>query len=77
MKFLQQWHVFDVEIVKFMLFCCKIGFIAIYALLLQNLFCRGFCTFVWRKIEPKIASVEKKMTNIRYGQSWWRTSEFV
>ena len=60
LKFLQQWHVCDVEIVKFMLFCCKIGFIAIYALLSRNLFCRNLRTFVWRKIEPKIASVEKK-----------------
>ena len=61
LKFLQQWHVCDVEIVKFMLFCCKIGFIAIYALLSQNLFCHGLRTFVWRKIELKIASVEKKL----------------
>ena len=50
LKFVQQWHVCDVEIVKFMMFCCKIGFIAIYALLSQNLFCRGLRTFVWRKI---------------------------
>ena len=54
------WHVCDVEnvstCVQFMLFCCKIGFVAIYGLLSRNL----LCTFVWRKIEPKIASVEKK-----------------
>ena len=31
-----------------------------YAVLSRNLFCRDLRTFVWRKIEPKIASVEKK-----------------
>ena len=46
--------------VQFMLFCCKIDFVTIYALLSENLFCRDLRTFVWRKIEPKIASVEKK-----------------
>ena len=35
-------------------------FVAIYALLSRNLFCRELRTFVWRKIESKIASVEKK-----------------
>ena len=53
-------HVCDVENVKCMLFCCKIGFVAIYTLLSQDLFSRNLRTFVWRKIEPKIASVEKK-----------------
>ena len=69
-KFLHIWHVSDVEnvstYVQFMLFCCKIDFVTIYALLSENLFCRDLRTFVWRKIEPKIASVEKKMTNMRY-----------
>ena len=46
--------------VQFMLFCCKIDFVTIYALLSENLFCRDLRTFVWRKIEPNIASVEKK-----------------
>ena len=63
-KFLHIWHVSDVEnvstYVQFMLFCCKIDFVTIYALLSENLFCRDLRTFVWRKIEPKIASVEKK-----------------
>ena len=62
-KFLHIWHVSDVEnvstYVQFMLFCCKIDFVTIYALLSENLFCRDLRTFVWRKIEPKIASVEK------------------
>ena len=43
--------------------CCFIAkflFYAIYAVLSRNLFCRDLRTFVWRKIEPKIASVEKK-----------------
>ena len=31
-----------------------------YAVLSRNLFCRDLRTFVWRKIEPKIAYVEKK-----------------
>ena len=39
LKFLHIWHVCDVEnasiCVKFMLFCCKIGYVAIYALLSQ------------------------------------------
>ena len=64
LKFLHIWHVCDVEnvstCVQFMLFCYKIGFVAIYALLSRNLFCRDLRTFVWRKIEPKIASVDKK-----------------
>ena len=63
-KFLHIWHVSDVEnvstYVQFMLFCCKIDFVTIYALLSENLFCRDLRTFVWKKIEPKIASVEKK-----------------
>ena len=63
-KFLHIWHVSDVEnvstYVQFMLFCCKIDFVTICALLSENLFCRDLRTFVWRKIEPKIASVEKK-----------------
>ena len=64
LKFLHIWHVCDVEnvstYVQFMLFSCKIDFVTIYALLSENLFCRDLRTFVWRKIEPKIASVEKK-----------------
>ena len=72
LKFFHIWHMCDMEnvstYVQFMLFCCKIGFVAIYTLLLRNLFCRNLRTFEWRKIEPKIAYVEKKMTNMSYAQ---------
>ena len=42
---------------KFTLFCCKISWLAVYAVLLQNLFCRDFCVekifsqkcAMWRK----------------------------
>ena len=33
----------------FMLFCCEICFVAIYAVLPRNLFCRDLRVFVWRK----------------------------
>ena len=63
-KFLHIWHVSDVEnvstYVQFMLFCCKIDFVTICALLSENLFCRDLRTFVWRKIE------KEKLTNMRY-----------
>ena len=49
------------------LFCYKICFVAIYAVLSRNLFCRDLRPFVWRKIEPKIVPVEKKD---KY-QVWW------
>ena len=42
-----------------MLFCCKVGFVAIYAVLLWNLFCGNSRTFVLKKIEPTIPNVEK------------------
>ena len=52
----------------FRLFCCKICFVAIYAVLSQNLFCRDLRAFyVEKKIDPKIVLLEKKNTNIRYG----------
>ena len=55
---------YDVEniftYVHVMLFCLKMGFVMIYVVLSRNLFCRDLRTFVWRKIEPKIAYVEKK-----------------
>ena len=53
LKFLHIWLVCDVENVKFKLFCCKIGIIAIYALLSRNLFGRDLRTFMWGKTEPK------------------------
>ena len=39
--------------------CCKISFLAIYAVLSKKN-CRNLRAFVWRKVEPKIVSVEKK-----------------
>ena len=42
----------------FMLFCCKI---VIYAVLSRYLFCRDLRAFAWRKIQPRIAPVEKKL----------------
>ena len=43
-----------------MLFCRKICSFEIYADFLQNLFCRDLRISMWRKIKPKILSVEKK-----------------
>ena len=43
--------------------CCFVAkslFYAIYAVLSRNLFCRYLRALAWRKIEPKILSVEKK-----------------
>ena len=48
------------ELSQFMLFCRKICFVAIYAVLSRNIFGCNFCAFAWRKIEPKFLSVEKK-----------------
>ena len=48
--------IFDV-LSHFMLFCCKI---LIYAILSRYLFCRDLRAFAWRKIQPRIAPVEKK-----------------
>ena len=50
----------DISLLQIMLFCCKICFVAIYAVLSRNLFCCYLRAFVWRKIEPKIVLVEKK-----------------
>ena len=44
----------------FMLICREICFVAIYAVLAQNLSCRDLRTFVWRKIYSEIVLVEKK-----------------
>ena len=52
------------DLSQFMLFCRKICFVAIYAVLSRNLFGRDLRALVWRKIEPTILSVEKK------GQIW-------
>ena len=43
--------------------CCFVAksfFYVIYAVLSRNLFCRGLRALTWRKIEPKIVTVEKK-----------------
>ena len=64
LKFLHIWPLYDVEnvftYVHVMLFCLKIGCVVIYVVLSRNLFCRDLRTFVWRKMEPNIAYVEKK-----------------
>ena len=43
-----------------MLFCCKITFATIYALLSRNIFCRDLRTFVWRKNYQKNACMWRK-----------------
>ena len=48
------------KFLQLMLFCCKISFVAIYAVLSRNLFCCDLRAFVWRKVEPKVVPVEKK-----------------
>ena len=64
LKFLHIWHANNVEnvfkYVHIVLFCWKIGFAVIYAVLSWILLCRNLRTFVWRKIEPKIMYVEEK-----------------
>ena len=61
LKYLHIWHVCDVEnastCVKFMLFCCKIGFVAIYALLSQISFVAIYAVLCG-----------EKMTNIKYAR---------
>ena len=47
------------QYVKSMLFCCK-SVLLQFMLFVANMFCHDPRTFVWRKIEPKIAYVEKK-----------------
>ena len=45
----------------FTIFWCKISFLAIFAVLSQNQFWYDLRAFTWRKIEPKIVPVEKKL----------------
>ena len=52
--------------VKFILFCCTIVFVTIYAVLSQNMFCWDSRTFVWRKFNQKL-HMWWKMTNMGYG----------
>ena len=54
----------NLKCVQFMLFCCKIGLVPINTLLLPNLLCRDLHTCMWRKIEPKVAYVERKKREI-------------
>ena len=61
------------HISKIHAFCCKIGFVAIYALLKKNLLSRNLRTFVWRKITEKLC-MWWKITNMRYGPVPWRRS---
>ena len=69
LKFLHIWHVCDVEnastCVKFMFFCCKIGFVAIYALLSQISFVAIKALLCGEKITKHCVCGEK-MTNIKY-----------
>ena len=68
LKFLHIWHMCDEEngstCVKFMLFCCKIGFVAIYTLLSQ-IFLSRFTLFSVEKKLTNNCVVGEKMTNIR------------
>ena len=77
LKFLHILDVYDVENVstnvQFMLFCCKISFVAIYAVLSRNQFCYNLRTFVWRTFLPKIAYMWRKYDKyevcVRYSTS--------
>ena len=52
-------HIVYAVLLQFTLFWQKFRYVAIYFVLLGNLFYREIHNFVWRKIEPKIVSVEK------------------
>ena len=58
--FLHMMNVETIFLSLFMLICREICFVAIYAVLAQNLFCRDLRTFVWRKNYSEIVLVEKK-----------------
>ena len=77
LKFFYTCYVCDVKnissYVQFMLFCCKMDFVAICTLLSQNLFFCHLHTFVWKEIEPKIASVEKKYQV----WVWWQQASLL
>ena len=51
---------------QFMLFCREICFVAIYAVFFAKYILLLFMRFCVEKIEPKIVSLEKKRTIIRY-----------
>ena len=65
LKFLHIWHECDVENVstnvQYMLFCCKISFVAINAVLSQ------YTHFCVEKILTKNCVCGENMTNMRYG----------
>ena len=42
-------HCFAVALMVFVLFCCKICLVAIYAVLSEHLFCHDLCTFYVEK----------------------------
>ena len=51
---------------QFTLFCCQISFVAIYAVLLQNMFCRNLRTLYEETNWAKNIVCGEKMTNIMY-----------
>ena len=58
----------DISLLQIMLFCCKICFVAIYAVLLRKLFCRDLRAFCVEKNWTKNCVCGEKKTNIRYVQ---------
>ena len=70
-KFLHIWQVCDVEnastYMKFRFVCCKIGFVAIYTLLLQISFVAIYALLCGEKLTKNCVCGEK-ITNIRYVQ---------
>ena len=65
----------DHFLMEFTLFCRKICFAAIYAVLLQNLFCRGLRTFCVETNHGQNVVRGEKMTYIMYGLQ--ETNPFV
>ena len=70
-EFFHIWHVCDVEnvstYVQFILFCCKIGFVPIYALLSQNCFVVIYALLCGGKFNRKLPLWRR---NDKY-QVWW------
>ena len=56
-----------------MLFCCKICFVAIYAVLSRNLFCHDLRAFRVEKNWTKNCACGEKKTNIRYVVNIYRS----
>ena len=57
------------DLSQFMLFCRKICFVAIYAVLSQNLFGCDLRAFAWRRSWTKNSVCGEKRTNMRYAQT--------